>query len=111
RKAGALRRKALLRLGETEVVANEIHQIGGILAIVNCEGSVQPNGVGILAEEACTNRVKRSRPDDRSSHCLRALVHDIRHNALNTSHHLGGRRPREGHENVQRWIVSTSESI
>src|SRR5262249_12231773 len=73
RKASALHRKAFLRLGETEVVANEIHQIGGILAIVNCEGSVQANGVGTLAEEARTNRVKPSRPDDRTRHCPPAL--------------------------------------
>ena len=57
----------LLRLGETEIVANKIHQIGGIFAIVNCEGSIQANGVGIFAEEARTNRVKRSCPDDRVS--------------------------------------------
>ena len=92
-------------------MANEIHQIGGILAIVNCEGSVQPNGVGILAEEACTNRVKRSRPNDRISHCLRALVHDIRNDALNTSHHLGGSTPREGQQHHTTRIGAVDDEV
>jgi NAD(P)-dependent dehydrogenase (short-subunit alcohol dehydrogenase family) len=43
-----------------------------------------------LAEEARTHRVKCSCPDDSVTHCRRALAHDIRHNALNTSNHLRG---------------------
>jgi hypothetical protein len=41
-------------------MANKIHQMGRIFAVVNCEGSVQADSVGIFAEEARTNRVKCS---------------------------------------------------
>src|SRR5262249_24884815 len=73
--------------------------------------SVQANGVGTLAEEARTNRVKRSRPDDRLSHCLRALVHDIRNNTLNTSHHLGSSAPREGQQHDTTRIGAINDEM
>ena len=66
---------------------------------------------GILAEEARTNGVKRSRPDDRISHCRRALVHDIRNNALNTSHHLSGSAPREGQQHDTTRIGAIDDEM
>src|SRR5262249_48136841 len=64
-----------------------------------------------LAEEARTNRVKRSRPDDRLSHCLRALGHDICNNALNPSHHLGGSAPREGQQHDTTRIGAIDDEM
>src|SRR5215831_11917686 len=55
--------------------------------------------VGMLAEEARTNRVKRSRPDDRLSHCL------------HTSHHLGGSAPREGQQHDTTRIGAIDDEM
>jgi hypothetical protein len=77
-------------------VPDEIHQIGGIFSIVNCEGSIQPNRLGILAQEPRTNSVEGSGVGDRMSHCCRPLAHHIRHYALNASGHLPGGAPGEG---------------
>jgi hypothetical protein len=74
-------------------MANKIHQMGRIFAVVNCEGSVQADSVGIFAEEARMNRVKCSCSHDRVSDCRRAPAHNIRNNAIDDemSHAMGKR--------------------
>ena len=49
RKTGALGQKPALGLREAEVMPDQVHQIGKILAIVNREVRIEPDLVGIFA--------------------------------------------------------------
>ncbi len=54
--------KAFLGFGETEIVADEVHQVGRILAIVDGEGGHEPDRFGIFAQQPRANGVERSGP-------------------------------------------------
>ena len=60
--AGALGREALLGLGQPEIVANQIHEVGGILAVVDGEGALEPDGLRVFAQQPRADRVKRAGP-------------------------------------------------
>ena len=62
REARALGGKALLGLRKAEIVAHQIHQIGGILAVVDGEGRREPDRLGIFAQQPRADGVERAGP-------------------------------------------------
>ena len=62
REARALGREALLGPGKSEVVADQVHQVGGILAVVDGEGAREPDVLGVLAQQPRADGMERSRP-------------------------------------------------
>ena len=63
-KAGGLQRKALLLLGEPQLMADEVQEIGGILPVVNGEGGVEADGMREVAQEPRADGVKGAGPAD-----------------------------------------------
>ena len=51
REAGALGRKPAFGLRQAEFVAGEIHQVGGVLAVVDREGRIEPDLQRIVAQQ------------------------------------------------------------
>lgn len=49
-------------------MAHEIHQVCGILAIMNCEGAVETDLVGIFAEHPRADAMERPGPGQRVGH-------------------------------------------
>ena len=47
-------------LGQSEFVAEEIHQVRGILAVMDRKGAVESDLVGVLAQEPGADRVECS---------------------------------------------------
>ncbi len=98
RQAGSLGRKPLLGLGETDVVADQIDQVGRILAIVNRERTVEADRLGIFPQDAGADRMECARPGEAPGHHPGAIPQGLRRDALDPAGHLGGRPAREGEE-------------
>ena len=47
---------------------DEVHQVGGVLAVVDREGGVESDLVGIFPQQACADRVERAGPGERVGH-------------------------------------------
>ena len=62
REARALGREAFFGPGKSEVVPDQIHQVGGILAVMDGEGARKPDVLGVLAQEPRADGMERSRP-------------------------------------------------
>ena len=57
-------RKALLDFREAELVAQHVHQIGGVAAIEHAEARVETDGGGMAANQSIRDRVKGAGPGD-----------------------------------------------
>ena len=73
RKAGPFGRKPALGLREAEIVPEQVHQVGGILAIVNREIGIEPDLVSIVAQQPRADAVEGAGPGQRVSHDVGAL--------------------------------------
>ena len=65
-KTGGLGRKACLCLREAAFVSHEIYQVSGILSIMDREGPIKADLVGVFAQETRADGVKRARPGQRA---------------------------------------------
>ena len=77
-KAGALGGKPALHLRQTELVPDEVHQVGRILAVVDRERGVDPDLLGILAQQPRADGVERARPSQRVRHDAGILPEHLR---------------------------------
>jgi heavy metal translocating P-type ATPase/RND family efflux transporter MFP subunit len=109
RKARALGGKAALGLGESELVADEIHQIGGVFAIMNGEGGIEPDGAGIFAQKPRADRVKRAGPGEYIAAARGAQR--LGADALDAARHLGGGAAGEGHQQHALRIGATDDEM
>ena len=89
REAGAFDRKAALGLREAKLMPDQIHQIGGILAIMDRERRIEPDLLGIVAQEPRANPMERPRPGERVRHDAGAIAHHLAGDPLDTARHLG----------------------
>ncbi len=57
-KTGAFCRKAAFGLGKTQLVPGKVHQVGAVFAVVDGEIDVEPDLLGIDAQQAGADAVK-----------------------------------------------------
>ena len=102
-KASALGGKATFGLGESQFVSRQIHQISGILAVMDREGGVQTNLIGIVAQKSGSDAVKGTGPGQRLGHDAGVVAHDLARNPLDAACHLACGAAREcHHQNAAR---------
>jgi len=94
REAGVLARKAALGLGEAELKAHEVHEVGRVAAVEHAEVRREPELRAIAADQAVGDRMKGARP--RQANRCRELTDD----AARAPRHLdrGAAREREQQE-------------
>ena len=90
--------KRVCGLREAELVAHEIHQVGGILAVVDGEGGIEADLVGVVAQQPRAEPWKVPAQLERVGHHAGAVAHDPAGDALDAPRHLGGGAAREGHQ-------------
>jgi hypothetical protein len=74
-------------------VPHKVHQVGGILAVMNGEAGVDPDGIGVHPQEPRADGVKRAGPKQEALACR---IRGARYQALRPSFHLSSRASREG---------------
>jgi hypothetical protein len=62
REARRFQRKPLRLVGEAELVAHEVHKIGGVLAVVDGEAGIEADRVRVHTQQAGADCVEGSRP-------------------------------------------------
>ncbi len=96
--AGSLGREPARRLGEAKFMTGEVHQIGGIFPVMDREIRIEPDLLGVVAQDARANPVERAGPCERVGHGAGARSHRLRANAFDAARHLGRRPAGEGHQ-------------
>ncbi len=113
REAGAFGGKARFGSGKSEIVPDEIDEIGGILAVVNGERAVEADLQGVFTQQPGPDGVEGAgpgqRPGERGGLPVRA--HDACRDALDPARHLGGGAPREGEQQDAAGIDAVDDEM
>ena len=96
--AGALGGKAAFGLGEAELVAHEVHQIGRVLPVMDGKARAEPDLFGIFAEKPGADGVERARPGQRRAGDRGAEPRHASGDILHAARHFGRRAAGEGQE-------------
>ena len=92
-------------------MANQIHEIGRIFAIVNCERDIEPNFACIFTQEPRTNSVKSPGPCQRSCDLPTMGAQCVGSNTLNSTLHLRGCAPRESQQHYPACIGTRRDQM
>ncbi len=98
RQAGALLREALLRRRQPELVAHQVHQVGGVLAVVDAEAGVEPDAAGVVAQQARADGVEGARPLQLGARQAGTVGGGLREDATHAPAHLVRGTAREGEQ-------------
>jgi hypothetical protein len=77
---------------------DQVHQVGGVLTVVDCESGIEADLFGIVAQEPCADAVKGTGPGERAGHDAGIRSKHLGAYALYPTRHLGSRSAREGHQ-------------
>ncbi len=89
---------------------HQVHQVGAVFAVVDGEGRVEADVLGVVAQQLGADAVKGSRPSERVGRGAAAAQH-VAGDALDASRHLHGRTPREGHEQDASRIGAVEDQM
>ena len=78
RKAGALGRKAAFRLREAKLVPDEVHQVGGVFAVMDGESRIEADLLGVFAQQPRADAMKGARPGQRVGHDAGIVAQHLR---------------------------------
>src|SRR4029079_19081946 len=87
--AGALGWKSAFRFTEAEFVPDEVHQVGRIFTIMNREGSIEADLIGVLAQDPRANSMEGSCPGQRVGNDAGVIAHDLAGDPFDPAGHLG----------------------
>ena len=104
--------KRLSVLRQAELVPDQIHQVGRILAVVDGEVGVEADLLGIFAQQPRADAVERAGPGERVASCARVRCPDIRRaDALDAALHLGRGAAREGQQQDAARIGAVDDQM
>jgi len=109
--AGPLGGEAGPGVVEAEVVADDVEEIGRVLAVVNGELLVEPKSRRIFAQQARADAVERTGPVEGLRDGAARGAHDLRRDALDAPGHLAGGAAREGHQQDAARIGAVDDEV
>ena len=110
-KARSLGGKPVHGFGKSKVVPNQVHQIRGIFAIVDGKGRVEPDLLGILAQQARPDAMERAGPRQGIGHHAGLVAHRLPRDPFNPLCHLGCRPPRKRHEQDPPRVGAVDDQV
>ncbi len=111
RQTGMLARKAPARLGKPEFVAQQIHEIGSVFAVMDGERRIEADARRVVAQEARADAVESPRPRKLRTRQVRAARTRLMHDVLYTPHHLVGRAARERQQQDRAGIGTPGHQV
>ncbi len=97
-KTRALGREPLFGFRKSLFVPDQVHQVGGIFTVVDREGGVETDLVGIFPQQARADAVEGACPRQRVRHRAGIVADHLTGDPFDTSCHLGGGAARERHQ-------------
>ena len=79
-------------------MADQVHQVGGILAIVDREGGLETDLVGIFAQQPRADAVEGAGPGQRVGHHAGIVAEDLAGDPFDPFCHFGSGAPGKRHQ-------------
>ena len=90
---------------------DQVDQVGRILTVVNGEGGIDPDLVGIFAQKPCTDTVERAGPGQRIDYGAGAASHNLSRDALDAAGHFSRGAARKGHQQDTAGIGTVDDQM
>jgi hypothetical protein len=92
-------------------VPHQVHQVRGVLAVVDGERAVEPDQRRELAQQPRADGVERARPRQAAAQHPRVGSEHVRGDALDAALHLGGGPARERQQHDAARIGATDDQV
>ena len=103
--------KALRLLREPELVAHEVHEVGGVLAVVDGEGGLEPDRGGVHPQQPRADGVEGAGPADGVAGAGLRLAERGGDDALDAALHLGRGPAGEGQQQDAAGIGAVDDQV
>lgn len=111
REAGRLCGEPAFHPGETQLMTRQVQEIRRILPIVDRKRRIEPDMLGVLAQEPCANAMKCASPGERVGHSAGVGAQHLGTNPLHATRHLGSGPARESHEQNAARIGALDDQV
>jgi hypothetical protein len=92
-------------------VPKKVQEIGGVLTVMNREGRIEPDLIGIAAQQPGADRMEGASPAQRFGHACGALAKRHTGDPLDPPDHFVGDPAREGHQKDPSWIRPVDDEM
>jgi len=92
-------------------VPNHVHQIGRVFAVMDRKRGIEPEMLGIFAQQTGADAVERAGPTQRIGHDDGTVSHNLSRDALDTPGHLGGGAARKRHQQYPPGIGAIDDQM
>jgi hypothetical protein len=90
---------------------DQVHEVRGIFAVVNREGGIETDLLGILAQQARADAVVGARPGQRIRHDPGIVAQDLARDAFDPLCHRGRRAPRKRHQQNPAGVRTLNDQV
>ena len=90
---------------------DQVDQVGGIVAIVDGEGGIEPDLIRIVAQQPRADAVEGAGPLQRVGHDAGLVAQHLSGDALDAPAHLGGGAPRKRHQQDAPGIGAVDDQM
>ena len=92
-------------------MADQIHQVGGILAVVDGEGRIEADALGVFPQQPRPDAVKRTGPAQGVRHDAGVVTEHLARDPLDPPRHFRGGTAREGHQQDAAWVGAADDQV
>ena len=90
---------------------DQVHQVGGVLAVVNGKAGIEADLFGIVAQEPRADAVKGAGPGERAGHDAGIRSKHLRANPIDAPGHFGRGAAREGHQQNTARVGAIDDKV
>ena len=109
--AGPLGREPALGLREAKLMSSEVHEIGGILPVMDREIGIEADLLRVVAQDPRADPMERAGPRERVRHDAGVGAHRQGANAFDAARHLGSRPAGESHQQDAARIGAVDDQM
>src|SRR5579864_1804118 len=110
-KTGSLHREAFFHFRKPEIMSDEIHQVGRIFAVMNCEAAVKADVERIFTKQARADSMEGPRPAKRIRHSADLWRERLRCDALDPALHFGSGAARKREQHHSPRVGSRDDQV
>ena len=92
-------------------MTHEVHEVGGVLAVVDGEGGIEPDRGRMHPEDTRANGMEGPRPADRIAPAAARLTQRCGGDALDPARHLGGGPAREREQQDAARVGAVDDQV
>ena len=111
RETGAFCGKTLFGFGKSLFVPDQIDQVGGILAVVNREGGIEADLLGMFAQQPRADAVKGAGPGQRVGHDAGIVAQHLPRDSLDACFHFGSCAAGKRHQQDAAGIGAADDQM